>query len=176
MIETKRTLLRPIKLTDRDEIFAYRSDAETNKFQGWIPKKLEDVSTFINQVADEINTAQTWFQLVIIDKESHKIIGDIGIHFIDIDNQQCELGCTLSKNQHGKGFAIEVMKRIISFLFKTLNKHRITGSIDPNNSQSIKLLERLGFRKEAHFKESYFSNGKWNDDLVYAILNREWEV
>lgn len=40
----------------------------------------------------------------------------------------------------------------------------------------MKLVERLGFRKEAHFKESYYANGQWNDDLIYALLQREWKM
>ena len=160
MIETKRTLLRPINAKDRDDIFTYRSDAETNKYQGWVPKSKEDVGAFIAKVAKEINMPETWFQLVIIDKESKKIIGDAGIHFMDAENQQCELGCTLSKAYHGKGLATEVMNNIISHLFHELKKHRITASIDPKNVGSIKSVERLGFRKEAHFVESYNANGQ----------------
>jgi len=38
------------------------------------------------------------------------------------------------------------------------------------------LVERLGFRKEAHFVESLFFHGKWVDDLVYAILAKEWKT
>jgi RimJ/RimL family protein N-acetyltransferase len=66
------------------------------------------------------------------------------------------------------------MKITMDYLFNTLNKHRITGSVDPKNSDSIKLLERLNFRKEAHFKESLFINGEWVDDIVYGILKSEW--
>lgn len=176
MIETERTILRPVQPSDRDEIFAYRSDAETNKYQGWIPKTVEDASAFIAKVADEINTPETWFQFAVIEKESGKIIGDLGVHFMDTENQQCELGCTLSKAKHGKGLATEAMTATISFLFKKLNKHRITGSIDPQNTNSMKLVERLGFRKEAHFKESFYANGQWNDDLIYALLQREWKM
>jgi len=60
-------------------------------------------------------------------------------------------------------------------LINTLKKHRIVTSIDPLNINSIKLVERLGFRKEAHFIESIYSNGKWVDDVVFALLSREWE-
>lgn len=61
MIETERAILRPVQPSDRDEIFVYQSDAETNKYQGWIPKTVEDTSAFIAKVADEINTPETWF-------------------------------------------------------------------------------------------------------------------
>lgn len=173
MIETERTCLRPIALNDNKDIFSYRSDSETNKYQGWIPKNLNDVNEFIAKNHNDFNTPDTWFQLVIIDKGSNSIIGDVGIHFID--NNQSEIGCTLRKKCHGKGFATETLKAVIDHLFTTLNKHRIVVSIDPKNTESIRLVKRLGFRKEAHFKKSLLFNGKWVDDIVYAILKTEWK-
>jgi len=175
MIETKRTVLRPIELQDNEQIYTYRSDSETNKYQGWIPKSLEDVNEFISKNPKEFNKPDTWFQLVIIEKETDEIIGDVGIHFIGDDDFQCELGCTLSRKKQGKGFATEAMKVTIDYLFNSLNKHRITGSIDPQNISSIRLLERLKFRKEAHFKESLFIDGEWVDDIIYGLLKRGWK-
>ncbi len=175
LIETKRTILRPIEAGDNKMVFTYRSDSETNKYQGWIPKNLSDVDEFIFKNPKEFNKPETWFQLVIIEKETDEIIGDIGIHFIDCNNYQCEIGCTLMKNVHGKGFALETLKAVIGYLFGTLNKHRIVTSIDPSNISSIKLVERLGFRKEAHFKKSLLINGKLVDDIVYAILKSDWK-
>jgi RimJ/RimL family protein N-acetyltransferase len=172
MLETKRTILRPIRSEDNEEVFKYRSDSETNKYQGWIPISLDDVSEFIAKNPSEFNLPDTWFQLVITEKDSGKIIGDIGIHFIG--NQQAEIGCTLAKYAHGNGYASEALKAVIDYLFKKLNKHRIIGSIDPKNENSIKLLERLGFRKEAHFKQSLYIKGSWVDDIIYATLNTEW--
>jgi len=97
------------------------------------------------------------------------------VHFIGKEGHQCELGCTLSKKQQGKGFATEAMKITIDYLFNTLNKHRITASVDPENENSIRLLERLNFRKEAHLKESLLINGKWVDDVQFALLKSEWK-
>lgn len=126
----------------------------------------------MGKTSSEINIANTWYQFVIINTKQSKIIGDIGIHFID--DEQVEIGCTLAKGHHSMGYATEALKAVIDHLFNQLNKHRITASLDPNNTSSIALIERLGFRKEAHFKESLLLNGEWVDDVVYAILKKEW--
>jgi len=174
-IETARLLLRPISLDDAEAVFKYRSDLVTNKYQGWIPNTINDVYDFIEKkVTSTIDVVDTWYQLVIIRKKDGELIGDIGIHFLDSDKKQVEIGYTLNKKQHGKGYATEAVKEIINYLFDELNKRRIVTSIDPRNIKSIKLVERLGFRKEAHFKESIFMNGEWVDDSVYAILKDEW--
>jgi len=174
-LETKRLRLRPITLDDKNEIFDYRSDIETNKYQGWIPKTIGDVETFIGKISKKINEPDTWFQFAIIEKETQKIVGDLGIHFFDSENKQVEIGCTLNKAFQNKGYATESIKKIIDYLFKELNKHRIITSIDPDNKNSIRLVERIGFRKEAHFIESLLINGKWVDDLIYALIEKDWE-
>ena len=168
-------MMRQLRIEDADSVFAYRSNAVVNQYQGWIPTTINDVRDFItNKVSPEINLPGTWVQFVIIIKDNNQLIGDIGIHFLDSDAFQVELGCTLNKDHHGKGYATEALKEIINYLIDEWNKHRIIASIDPRNLPSVSLFERLGFRKEAHFRESYFMNGEWQDDLVYAILKDEW--
>ncbi|WP_107037427.1 GNAT family N-acetyltransferase [Brumimicrobium mesophilum] len=174
MIESDKIKLRPIEAQDNAKVFSYRRDSVTNKYQGFVPKALHEVDAFIAKNPTDFNQPESWFQLVIIKKESNEIIGDIGIHFIGDDGFQCELGCTLSKKHQGKGFATDAMKITIDYLFTSLNKHRITASVDPKNTDSIRLLERLGFRNEAHFKESLFINGEWVDDVIYGLLKSEW--
>ena len=173
-LKTERLILRPVEEKDAKAIFNYRSDSTTNQYQGWIPKSLDDVHKFINKVSPKIDIVDTWFQFVIIKNDSNEIIGDVGIHFLDTDNKQAEIGCTLDKTYQGKGYATEALKETLDYLFNKLNKRRIIGSIDPRNIKSTGLVERLGFRKEAHFKESILINGEWIDDLVYAILKDEW--
>ena len=105
-IFTERLILRSISLNDSDSILKYRADIHVNKYQGWIPKNIEDVYDFIeNRVVSEINRVNTWHQLVIIHQESNKSIGDIGIHFMDNENKKVEIGFTLDNDYKGRGFA-----------------------------------------------------------------------
>ena len=176
-INSDRLLLRPIQMEDADSIFLYRSNAEVNQYQGWIPKTISDVHDFIAQkVSPEINRPGTWFQFAIIKKDDNELIGDIGVHFLDSDDLQVELGCTLNQKYHGKGYAFEALTAIINYLFDELGKHRIIASIDSRNQASIRLIERLGFRKKGLVKENSELNGEWVDDLVYALLKEEWNV
>lgn len=174
---TNRLHIRPVKSNDNKAIFNYRSDAEMHRYLSLIPQTVEDVSDFISKTSVEINIPGTWFQFVIIEQETDTLIGDIGIHFLETDpgNSQAEIGYTLDKHYRGKGYATEALTAIIDYLIKDLNKHRIIASIDPTNSDSIRLIERLGFRKEAHFIKSLFFHGEWVDDLIYAILAAEWK-
>jgi RimJ/RimL family protein N-acetyltransferase len=176
-LRSERLLLRPIQLTDADAIFRYRSDSVTNKYQGWIPKTIDDVSDFImNRVSSNLNEPGTWFQFVIIFQESGELIGDAGLHFYDTENMQVEVGCTIENKYQQQGIATEALSEIVNYLFNKLNKHRVIASIDPRNTNSIKLVEKLGFSKEAHFKESILIDGVWVDDLIYGLLESEWTI
>ncbi|MBB3696435.1 GNAT family N-acetyltransferase [Flammeovirga yaeyamensis] len=172
-ISTQRLFIRPLSIKDAEQLFDYRSNKIANQYQSWIPDTIEDTHHFIRKLTPTFNLPNTWFQLAIIEQNSEIVIGDLGIHFID--NNQIEIGYTLSCDYQGKGYATEAVKSIIDVLFHKLKKHRISASLDPNNSASIKLLERLGFRKEAHHIDSYFHNDKWVDDVIYALLKREWK-
>ncbi|TRZ46335.1 GNAT family N-acetyltransferase [Robertkochia solimangrovi] len=172
---TSRLLIRPIAHDDSESVFAYRKNKEVNKYQGWIPESLPEVTEFINKTAREPDLPETWFQLVIIENASGRLMGDIGLHFFGIRNEQVEIGCTLHQDFQGKGFATEALESIITFLFTELNKHRIIASIDPENLSVIRLLERTGFQKEAHFRKSLFLNDQWVDDVIFAMLRTDWK-
>lgn len=171
---TERLVLRDITMEDQQDIFDYRSDAEANKFQGWIPETLEEVESFILRNTKEFNQPESWYQLLITDKETKMVIGDIGVHFTGDENAQVELGITLNTSFQGKGYASEALKGIIGYLFNDLHKHRITASVDSDNTASILLMERIGLRKEGHFVKSLFWKNKWVDDIIYAVLREEW--
>jgi RimJ/RimL family protein N-acetyltransferase len=138
---------------------------------------LDEVRDFISRnVSAEMNIPDTWVQFVIIERQTQQLVGDIGIHFLPSDLFQVEIGCTLDVGHQGKGFATEALQQTINFLFGELNKHRITASIDPRNTASVALMDRLGFRQEAHFRQSLLIENEWVDDLVYALLREEWQA
>jgi len=161
-------------MQDRDIFFNYRSMPEVYQYQSWRPEDIHEVEQFISaNTAVVPNTSDSWLQVAVCLK-GKELIGDIGIHFMG-DGYQAEIGYTFSPEFQGKGYASEAVRAVIDYLFAKLNKHRITGSVDPDNSKSIKLLENLGFRKEAHFIKSFRLNDKWYDDCVYALLADEWK-
>jgi Acetyltransferases, including N-acetylases of ribosomal proteins len=175
-IDSERLLIRPIMPEDSQAVFGYRSDKETNKYQGWIPSSLAEVDEFIAKNPSTFNLPESWFQLVMIDRTSTRIIGDIGAHFFGHEHLQVELGCTIKKEFQQQGYAKEGLKTVIEALFHQYNKHRIIASVAPENKASIQLLTSLGFRQEAHFVKSYFQNGTWEDDILFAMLAEEWNT
>ncbi|MDF2587907.1 MAG: acetyltransferase, ribosomal protein N-acetylase [Anaerocolumna sp.] len=168
-IITDRLLIRTLQMKDKEDFFQYRSMPEIYQYQSWRPKHIKEIEEFIiKNDAVCLNSQNTWLQLAVCLKEG-QMIGDIGIHFLE-DDYQIEIGYTLSPEYQGNGYALEAVKAVMKFAFTDLKKHRIIASVDPDNIQSIKLLERIGFRKEAHFIKSFRMNNQWYDDCIYAML------
>lgn len=172
VLKSERLTIKSLSPSDAEALFTYRSDSEVALYQSFSPKNVEEARQFIADNTAGFNQEGCWFQMgVYVDEE---LIGDIGIHFIGPENSQCEIGYTLSRRAQGKGYATEAVTAVLVFLFNQLGKHRVTAGLDPRNTSSIKLLERIGFRREGHFIKSYLNKGIWEDDLLYALLGAEW--
>jgi len=172
-ILTERLFIRKLETNDAQDFFKYRSLPEVYEFQSFKPKNTKDIEGFFEMLSELPNTRNTWFQLAVCVKDENKLIGDIGVHFLE-DDEQTEIGYTLNPDFQGLGYAKEAVTAVISYLFMVLGKHRIIASVDPDNEKSISLLERIGMRKEAHFVKSINFNGIWSDDCIYALLREEW--
>ena len=176
-LDTPRLLIRPVQPQDAVAIYDYRGDVENSKFLSRTMASLDETKEFIAKCEPEFNQHGSWYQTVLVSKDNNKVIGDVGLHFTaqDVSNSTVEIGYTLNQKYWGKGFAYEALQALISKLFREQQKHRICASVDPRNVASIGLLEKLGFRKEAHFVKSLFFRGEWVDDVVYGLLNDDWQ-
>ena len=174
MVETQRTILKSLSSDDVEVLFSYRSLPEVYEFQSWAPQKVEDAISFIDKFSGdtEIKPGQ-WKQLGIYHKEDEILIGDCG--FCVFEDKQGEIGYTISPKYQRQGFGLEIVEALIDFLFRETGIHRIVAKTDPANIGSIKILERVGFRKQGHFIKSVKIRGEWKDDLVLAILREDWK-
>jgi RimJ/RimL family protein N-acetyltransferase len=176
-LHTRRLHLRRLRPEDAAAICAFRGLPEVARYQSWESFGLEDAKELI---ADQLNVkpaaADSWLQLLIILSESGQPIGDCGIHFPSNAPQQVELGITLDPRYQNRGFACEAIEGVLSYIFGTLNKHRVSATTDTKNKAAQKLFQRLGFRQEAHFVEHVWFKGAWGSEYVFAMLQGEWKM
>ena len=169
-LKTRRLELRHLRSEDIPEFFAYRSDVETNRLQGWIPHTLKDARDFFDNSIRQIpDIPATWVQLAILERQQHKLIGDIGIYFSPDDPHEVKFGYTLAKEYHGCGYATEAMTALIDYLYQTMNKTRFIALIAPDNLPSIRLATRLGFILSESETESEPDDGVNPRDLMFVL-------
>lgn len=174
-LTTARTVIRRFTTDDIAALHAIRTDPTVALYQSWDDISEEAMIRFIHAMKDaEPGRAGEWFQFAIVLRETGELIGDCGIHTLAEDPRLGEIGYTLAKKFQGQGLAQEAVSAILTYIFSTHKHHRIAAIVDVRNSGSIKLLERLGFRREGRTRRAFWNHGEWVDEYIYAILRDEW--
>ena len=108
--------------------------------------------------------------------QTGELVGDCVLMLRSKEHEQGEVGYVFNPAYHGRGYATEAVGALLRLGFEGLGLHRIAGHLDARNIASARVLERAGLRREAHLVENEFVKGEWADELIYAILRREWEA
>ncbi len=171
--ETQRLLCRAFELADLKLFTAYRADPEVARYQSWQDYQYQDALTLFEGLQQTpFGTQGTWMQLALECRQTKSLLGDLALHFID--EQQVEIGFTLASEYQGQGLAREAVQGLLLYLFETLGKHRVSAITDVDNHAAWGLLERVGFRREAHYRDNIFFKGSWGSEYGYALLASEW--
>src|SRR5690606_19183838 len=96
--------------------------------------------------------------------------GGIGIHpKTDIEQKNAELGYWLAEPYWGKGIMSRAIAKAVEIGFRNFEITRIVGRTFGHNVGSQRALEKAGFVLEGRFRNAFFKNGEFTDELVYAI-------
>ncbi len=173
--ETARLRVRRFGPDDVTAFVAYRADQEVARYQSWSDYTEDQGAALIECMrrADPGVPGQ-WYQLALEEKDSGELVGDLALRVDAEEPRVAEVGFTLAPAHQGQGYATEALEAMLGFAFQTLELHRIYAVTDALNVPAATLLERVGFRREAHFLENVFFKGAWGSELLFAILEREW--
>ncbi len=178
-LETARLVVRRYKEHDVPDILAYSQCDETDYFRkrniDW-EFTVESVRTWWSPMAEMLpEEAIQWLSLVIELKAEQRVIGNVGFNAKRTGEMfQGQIGWTLGKADEGHGYATEAATALLDYLFGTAGFHRVYALTSPQNPKSWQLMERLGMRREAHFRKNCSNGSAWEDEYVYAILAEEW--
>lgn len=174
-LETERLLLRRFQEADLDPFMAYRNDPLVARYQSWNGITKAEARAFLAaQRVQEFGVPGQGIQIAIQRRDTGDLIGDLFLQIDPTEARQAELGFTLASEHQGQGFATEAVRCLLDFAFPSLHLHRIIAVVDCRNAASFALLERLRFRREATFLQSYWDNDRWTDEYQYAMLEEEW--
>ena len=118
-IITERLVLTPLNASDAATLFEYRSDSDVCRYQAWEPDSPDDALHFINGFQSiAFDTPDTWYQLAVRLRESDLLIGDLGVHFLEADTRQVEIGFTVAPRLQGQGFGVEAVRGLLGYLLR----------------------------------------------------------
>jgi len=175
-IETDRLILRKFKEDDFEAVHSYASNAENTAYTLFGPNSEEDTRNFIElviMVTSEDPIPDYAFAVVL--KETGTLIGSCDLH---IKGDDSEVGWILHKDYWGKGYATEVGRAMLKLGFEEHNLRRIVARCDDENVGSVRVMEKIGMRREGLFLECRATRAgsakPYRDELCYAILKDEW--
>lgn len=174
-VTTDRFTLRLLEPTDLDDLYAQQSDPEVVRYQLFEPRTREQVAEKLagwrgDTIAKEGDFIQPG---IVVDG---RLVGLIYFKLTSVENLTAEIGWALARDAQGKGYARQAASLVLDIAFGPLALHRVYAELDPRNTASVTLCERLGMRHEAHYVEDMMFKGEWADTGVYGILGREWNA
>ena len=167
VLETERMLLRNVSMSDAQDMFYLRSNADAMRYiQKPLAKSIADVEQLITKMTDNTQRIQWGMTL----KNDDKLIGTIGYHTIEKENYRAEIGYMLHPDYWNTGLMSEAIGKVIEYGFSEMKLHSIEAIINPGNDVSRKTLKKFNFVKEGYYKENFFFDGKFYDSEVYSLV------
>lgn len=172
---TERLLIRPFTIDDLDDVAAYRSLSSVARYVYWDALDLDAVRTLLRDFVTRTELLGEGAITLAVELDK-TVIGETVLFWRSREHLQGEIGYVLNPAYNGRGYATEAAREMLRLGFDELGLHRIVGRIDARNDASARVLERLGMRREAHLIENEMVKGEWTDEMVYAMLRREWDA
>lgn len=145
-IETERLLIRTWQLPrDLEDANAIYGDPETMRFIPCGELNAEQVERLVRGMSKK-NEELGFGIWPVVHKAEHRVIGECGITQIPGHEPDIEIAWVFNKRYHGRGYATEAARGVMSFAFSELRIARLYALIDRFNAPSIAVANRLGMR------------------------------
>ena len=175
---TQRLLLRHFVADDLEPFMAMHSDPEVVRYVPYPALSREEATERLRFIATmtAIDDEAQNLRFAVVLPATDELIGDVSMWSSERDRWQAEIGFVVNPRFHGQGYASEAAAELLRIGFEEAGLHRITANCDARNTPSARVMERIGMRREAHFRQSSFEKGEWVDELEYGILADEWRA
>ena len=173
LLTTARLLLRQLSAADTARIFEMRTDPVAMKYLGKPPMQKESEALALIEAIKlnlDNNDGITW--AIALKEEPADLIGTIGYWKITKEHYRAEIGYMLMPRYFNKGYMTEAIIKTNEYAFNEMKLHSIEANINPFNAASEAILLKTGFVKEAHFRESFYFNGTFEDSAIYSLIKK----
>ena len=175
-IRTERLVIRAFEREDVEPLLAIQSDPVAVRYVPYPPRDRAAVAAVLQRKI--ANTALRregdLIELAVVLGEDGDLIGDVLLALRSVEHETLEVGYIFAPASGGRGYATEAVRATVDLAFGPLGARRIIARVDDRNAASCALLNRLGFRLEAHLIENEWLKGELTNEFDYALLAREW--
>ena len=176
MLRGKRVSLVPLDRKHIDLFLKWFNDPEITQYLTMYKPMTRDMEEeWFNNLKHKEDAVH--FAIAINNEDkSDKIIGNCSFQGINNKNRACSCGIAIGEKEYqNKGYGTEAMEMLLEYGFNTLNVNRIELSVYEFNSRAFKTYQKLGFVEEGRKRQARYHNGKYQDEIIMAILREDWE-
>ena len=172
-LRTERLILRRPETEDLKNLLRLLSDPSFAATVPEIPRTDEEIREYL-EVERTVNKPEQdkCFNLLLERQQDNCVVGLTTL--VLRGHCQGEIGYALHRDYRSRGYASEAARAFMDYAFTELGLHRIYAETRADNTASWRVMERLGMRREACFREMVREDGDWREVLVYAVLADEW--
>ena len=176
-IQTDRLTLRTFERGDIDGLSAYHALPSVQRYVFSRTRDRAEVAGALNIMRRHVSLQRPGdtLTLAMVRRGDHALVGHVSLHWSDATAGQGEVRFCINPAFAGLGFCREALGAIFDLAFEHFRIHRLFVRSDGRNHHSIKLMQQLGMRLEAHYREHALFQGEWDEELHFAILDREWQ-
>lgn len=175
-VKTSRLTLRPFASSDFDPYAAYHASPVVYQYLYCDPPARNALKQqFFDLLSADFKKDDDVFTFAVIREDDGAVLGEVLIKLASINASQGEVGYIFNPTFAGQGYATEAVRAMVDLGFDHFGFHRIFARLDAKNGGSVGVVERLGFRREAHLIENDCFNGQWGNEFIYAQLRAEWQ-
>ena len=174
-IRTERLLLREFTQDDFDDVHAYATDDDVVRYMDWGPNTPADTQAALDRWFEaRPHWPRTDINLAIEHLADGRVIGSIRLGVRDEAARTGDIGYSLASAYWRQGLGAEAARAMLRAGFEVLKLRRIWAECDVRNVGSYGIMEKLGMRREAHYRQDKRARDGWRDSYLYAILADEW--
>jgi RimJ/RimL family protein N-acetyltransferase len=177
-ITTSRLCLRPYVPDDLAFLHSMFGRDDVCRYLPWTPMDLEQARAKLEQRVRQthVETDGDPLVLVAVEIDTERAVGEFMLRLKSLESRQAEIGWSLHPDAQGRGLATEGARELLRIGFDELGLHRIVAGCDSRNTASLRVMERLGMRREAEFVDYEYFKGDWASEIVCAMLESEWRA
>ncbi|HSL30459.1 MAG TPA: GNAT family N-acetyltransferase [Anaerolineales bacterium] len=166
LLTTERLFLRHFHILDAEPLMAVFGDPEVMRFGDGVQTR-EWVRSWITTCLERYHQSWGFGPYAVVEKQNQELLGYCGLfYFPDVGGQpEVEIGYRLRRSAWGQGFATEAAGVVRRYAFNTLGIERLIALIDPSNTGSIRVAEKIGMG----YEKDVMLPGYTHPDRLYSI-------
>lgn len=175
-LETRRLRLRPLTAEDADALVPVYDTAEATRHLEITPLEIPEEALALIEMWQGLQSRRAGVRWGVFLKETGALAGTCGFNTLRLSEFQGELSYDLAPAYWGQGIVPEAAGAVLRYGYEELRLQRVQACVVPEGEQSMRVLEKLGFRREGVLRSAGYWKGRFWDKVCFSLLKAEWSA